>query len=151
MLRKSKVAIVTGAGSGIGRAVAKALNEDGWNVILAGRRQKSLDETVALCTGNDVLAVPTDVNDPLSVKNLFAQTLKAYGRLDLLFNNAGVSAPEKPMEELTIEEWRNVIDTNLNGVFFCTREAFRIMTVSYTHLTLPTTDVVCRSRGWGGQ
>lgn len=127
MPKKSKIAIVTGAGSGIGRAVAKALNEDGWIVILSGRREKNLAETAALCTMNEVLAIPTDVKDPQSVKNLFAQTLKAYGRLDLLFNNAGVGAPVKPMEELTIEEWKNVIDTNLNGVFFCTQEAFRIM------------------------
>jgi NAD(P)-dependent dehydrogenase (short-subunit alcohol dehydrogenase family) len=127
MNKKSKIAIVTGAGSGIGRAVAIALNEDGWIVILAGRSEKNLTETAALCTMEEVLAVPTDVKDPISVKNLFARTLEAYGRLDLLFNNAGVSAPVKPMEELTTEEWKNVIDTNLNGVFFCTQEAFRIM------------------------
>jgi len=127
MNKKSKIAIVTGAGSGIGRAVAMALNRDGWIVILAGRREKNLAETAALCTIAEVLAVPTDVKDPLSVKNLFAQTLKAYGRLDLLFNNAGVSSPVKPFEELTIEEWMQVIDTNLNGVFYCTQEAFTIM------------------------
>ena len=127
MNKKLKISIVTGAGSGIGRAVAIALNKDGWTVILAGRREETLIETAALCNTADTLVVPTDVKDPLSVKTLFAQTLKAYGRLDLLFNNAGVSAPVKPMEELTIEEWRHVIDTNLNGVFFCTQEAFRIM------------------------
>ena len=121
MPKKSKIAIVTGAGSGIGRAVAKALNEDGWIVILSGRREKNLAETAALCTMNEVLAIPTDVKDPQSVKNLFAQTLKAYGRLDILFNNAGVGAPVKPMEEHTIEECKNVIDTNLKGVFFCTQ------------------------------
>ncbi len=127
MINKSKIAIVTGAGSGIGRAVAIALNKDGWTVILAGRHEETLTETAALCNTAGVLVLPTDVKDPQSVKNLFAQTLKAYGRLDLLFNNAGVSAPVKPMEELTIEEWKHVIDTNLNGVFFCTQEAFRIM------------------------
>lgn len=127
MINNSKIAIVTGAGSGIGRAVAMALNKDGWTVVLAGRREKNLSETATLCTATHTLIVPTDVKDPLSVKNLFTQTLKNYGRLDLLFNNAGVSAPVKPMEELKIEEWKHVIDTNLNGVFFCTQEAFRIM------------------------
>jgi len=127
MIKKSKISIVTGAGAGIGRAVAIALNKDGWIVILAGRREENLIETAAKCNTAGTLVVPTDVKDPLSVKNLFAQTLKAYGRLDLLFNNAGVSAPVKPMEELSIEEWKHVIDTNLNGVFFCTQEAFRIM------------------------
>ena len=127
MINKSKIAIVTGAGSGIGRAVAIALNKDGWTVVLAGRGEKNLSETAALCNVTHTLVVPTDVKEPLGVKNLFAQTLKAYGRLDLLFNNAGVSAPVKPMEELTVDEWKHVIDTNLNGVFFCTQEAFRIM------------------------
>ncbi|MGB5783415.1 MAG: SDR family oxidoreductase [Eudoraea sp.] len=127
MNQKSKIAIVTGAGSGIGRAVAIALNNDRWTVVLAGRQEKNLLETAASCNNSDTLVVPTDVKNPESVKNLFAQILKAYGRLDLLFNNAGVSAPVKPMEELTIEEWKHVIDTNLNGVFFCTQEAFRIM------------------------
>ena len=127
MNQKSKIAIVTGSGSGIGRAVAIALNKDGWTVALAGRQEKNLLETAASCNKSDTLAVPTDVKNPESVKNLFAQILKTYGRLDLLFNNAGVSAPVKPMEELTIEEWKHVIDTNLNGVFFCTQEAFRIM------------------------
>ncbi|WP_299158992.1 SDR family oxidoreductase [uncultured Eudoraea sp.] len=127
MNQKSKIAIVTGAGSGIGRAVAIALNKDGWTVVLAGRQEKNLLETAASCNKSDTMVVPTDVKNPESVKNLFAQILKTYGRLDLLFNNAGVSAPVKPMEELTIEEWKHVIDTNLNGVFFCTQEAFRIM------------------------
>ncbi|MGB5206032.1 SDR family oxidoreductase [Eudoraea sp.] len=127
MNQKSKIAIVTGAGSGIGRAVAIALNNDRWTVVLAGRQEKNLLETAASCNNSDTLVVPTDVKNPESVKNLFAQILKTYGRLDLLFNNAGVSAPVKPMEELTIEEWKHVIDTNLNGVFFCTQEAFRIM------------------------
>lgn len=127
MNKKSKIAIVTGAGSGIGRAVAIALNTDGWTLVLTGRREAKLLETATSCNEADTLVVPADVKDPDSVKNLFAQTLKAYGRLDLLFNNAGVSAPVKPMEELTIEEWKHVIDTNLNGVFFCTQEAFRIM------------------------
>ncbi len=127
MSQKSKIAVVTGAGSGIGRAVAIALNKDGWTVVLAGRRKKNLLETASFCTTADTLVIPADVKNQESVKNLFAQTLKAFGRLDLLFNNAGVSAPVKPFEELSREEWMHVIDTNLNGVFFCTQEAFRIM------------------------
>ncbi|CAN5499758.1 SDR family oxidoreductase [soil metagenome] len=126
-MNKSKIAIVTGAGSGIGRAVAIALYQDGWTIVLAGRREKHLLETASLCDNNRTLAVPTDIKDPGSVKNLFSQTLKTYGRLDLLFNNAGVNAPAKPLEELTLEEWQMVIDTNLTGAFLCTREAFKIM------------------------
>jgi NAD(P)-dependent dehydrogenase (short-subunit alcohol dehydrogenase family) len=122
-----KIAIVTGAGSGIGRTVALALYQDGWSIVLAGRREKPLVETANACDAKRTLVVPSDINDPKSVKNLFSQTMKNFGRLDLLFNNAGVNAPAKPIEELTLEEWQGVINTNLTGAFLCTQEAFRIM------------------------
>ncbi len=127
MSQNKKIAIVTGAGSGIGRAVAVALCNDGWSVVLAGRREEQLKETASACDVKRTLVVPTDINIPKSVKNLFSQTMKTFGRLDLLFNNAGVSAPVKPIEELTLEEWQRVIDTNLTGAFLCTQEAFKIM------------------------
>ncbi len=127
MSQNKKIAIVTGAGSGIGRAVAVALCNDGWSVVLAGRREEQLKETASACDVKRTLVVPTDINIPKSVKNLFSQTMKTFGRLDLLFNNAGVSAPVKPLEELTLEEWQRVIDTNLTGAFLCTQEAFKIM------------------------
>ncbi|MEX2595246.1 MAG: SDR family oxidoreductase [Anditalea sp.] len=127
MSQNHKIAIVTGAGSGVGRAVAIALYHDGWSIVLAGRREKQLIETANACDGNRTLVVPTDINIPQSVKNLFSQTLKTFGRLDLLINNAGISAPAKPLEELTLEEWQRVIDTNLTGAFLCTQEAFKIM------------------------
>ncbi len=127
MSENPKIAIITGAGSGIGKAVAIALHTEGWTVVLAGRREKQLVETAAACGNNRVLTISTDLNNPNSVKNLFGQTLKTFGRLDLLFNNAGVNAPAKPLEELTLEEWRSVIDTNLTGAFLCTQEAFKIM------------------------
>ncbi|HVK19073.1 MAG TPA: SDR family oxidoreductase [Fimbriiglobus sp.] len=124
-----KVAIVTGAGSGIGRATALALLHEGYAVALAGRRPGALDETVSRA-GPDAgraLAVPTDVTDPASVRVLFERTRAAFGRLDLLFNNAGMSAPAVPLEDLSDEDWRRVVDVNLTGVFLCTREAFRLM------------------------
>lgn len=124
---RKKIAVVTGAGSGIGRAVAVALSAEGWTVVLAGRREALLKETAAMCTNNGNLVVPTDINNPDSVKDLFRRTMSAFGRLDLLFNNAGVSSPAKPFEELTLEEWRLVIDTNLTGAFLCSQEAVRIM------------------------
>jgi NAD(P)-dependent dehydrogenase (short-subunit alcohol dehydrogenase family) len=127
MNENTKIAIVTGAGSGIGRAVARALYEDGWSMALAGRREKPLTETATSWEAGRFLAITTDIANPESVQQLFDQTLKTFGRLDLLFNNAGVSAPSKPLEELTLEEWRSVIDTNLTGTFLCTREAFSIM------------------------
>ena len=127
MSQNNKIAIVTGAGSGIGRAVAKALCDDGWSIVLAGRREKQLIETAKVCDTERSLVVPTDINIPKSVSNLFNQTIKTFGRLDLLFNNAGVGAPAKPLEELTLEEWQRVIDTNLTGAFLCTQEAFKIM------------------------
>lgn len=127
MGQHNKIAIVTGGGSGIGRAVAIALYKDGWSIVLAGRREKQLTETAKACDAKRALVVPTDIHIPKSVKNLFSQTMKTFGRLDLLFNNAGISAPAKPLEELTLEEWQRVIDTNLTGAFLCSQEAFKIM------------------------
>ncbi|QHT67298.1 SDR family oxidoreductase [Rhodocytophaga rosea] len=127
MSQITKIAIITGAGSGIGRAVAIALGKDGWSLVLAGRREEQLIETAKFCDGKRTLIVPADVTKPESVKNLFTQTIKAYARLDLLFNNAGINAPAKPLEELTMEQWQQVVDTNLTGAFLCTQEAFRIM------------------------
>jgi NAD(P)-dependent dehydrogenase (short-subunit alcohol dehydrogenase family) len=122
----SRVAIVTGAGSGIGRATAHALHADGWSVALAGRRQAALEETIAMCGGaaDRLLAIPTDVTDLSSVRNLFASTTERFGRLDLLFNNAGVSAPAIPLEELTLAQWQQVVDVNLTGMFLCLQQAF---------------------------
>jgi NAD(P)-dependent dehydrogenase (short-subunit alcohol dehydrogenase family) len=122
-----KVAIVTGAGSGIGRASAKALAEAGFNVVLAGRRADALNAAAAEIGGN-ATAIPTDVMDPKSVANLFAKTKEKFGRLDVLFNNAGSGAPGTiNLEYLTFEQWQNVVATNLTGPFLCTQEAFRIM------------------------
>jgi NAD(P)-dependent dehydrogenase (short-subunit alcohol dehydrogenase family) len=122
-----KVAIVTGAGSGIGKAVAAALVRDGYAVALAGRRQDALD-AAAKSMGGKTLAISTDIADPKSVANLFARTKEAFGRLDLLFNNAGTGAPGTILlEDLSFEMWKNVVDTNLTGAFLCTQEAFRIM------------------------
>jgi NAD(P)-dependent dehydrogenase (short-subunit alcohol dehydrogenase family) len=129
MASHGKVAIVTGAGSGIGRAVALALMREGYAVGLAGRRREPLEETAALGreTGAKALPVPTDVGDPSSVRNLFAEVKAAFGRLDLLFNNAGTGAPPVPIEELTFEQWQTVVAANLTGPFLCTQEAFRLM------------------------
>jgi NAD(P)-dependent dehydrogenase (short-subunit alcohol dehydrogenase family) len=124
-----KVAIVTGAGSGIGEASALALLAEGYHVSLAGRRKDQL-ERVAQAAGaakSRALVVPTDVADPGSIQNLFARTKEAFGRLDLLFNNAGIGAPAVPMEDLTYEQWKAVVDTNLTGSFICTQEAIKIM------------------------
>ena len=122
----TKIAVVTGAGSGIGRAVSIALAHDGWTVALAGRRREPLDETAAQA-GADAVPYLCDVCDPDSVKALFTAVHAEHGRLDLLFNNAGIGAPPRPLEELTIAEWQAVVDTNLTGAFLCTQEAFRIM------------------------
>ncbi|MBN9519716.1 SDR family oxidoreductase [bacterium] len=120
-----KVAIVTGGGSGVGRAAVLALHREGWSVVVAGRRADALAETVA---GADrMLAVPTDVTDPAAVRALFDRTVAAFGRLDLLFNNAGATAPGVPLEELTVEQWRAAVDVNLTGVFLCLQQAFRVM------------------------
>jgi len=128
MSQNHRTAIITGAGSGIGRAVAVALYEEGWSVVLAGRREAQLIETARICNSpKRTLSVPTDINIPESVKNLFDRTMTKYGRLDLLFNNAGINAPVKPIEDLTLEEWRGVIDTNLTGAFLCSQQAIRIM------------------------
>ena len=124
-----KVAIVTGAGTGIGRQVALALLGEGYSVALAGRRAEPLEETVtqAGAAGSRALAVPTDVTDPASVRALFAKTKEAFGRLDLLFNNAGINAPGIPLEDLSYEQWTAVVDVNLTGAFLCTQEAFKLM------------------------
>jgi NAD(P)-dependent dehydrogenase (short-subunit alcohol dehydrogenase family) len=129
MEKQSRVALVTGAGTGIGRAVALAFLQNGYRVALAGRRKEPLDQTVAAAgaAGTQALAVPTNVADPLSVRALFARVNAAFGRLDVLFNNAGVSAPAIPMEDLTFEQWKNVVDINLTGVFLCTQEAIKLM------------------------
>ena len=129
MAAHNKVAIVTGAGSGIGKAVALTLLNDGYRVALAGRRKDALEQTAkdAGANGSRALAVPTDVTKPDSVAALFAATKKAWSRLDVLFNNAGVSAPAIPLEDLTFEQWKNVVDINLTGMFLCMQEAFRIM------------------------
>src|SRR6187402_186881 len=121
-----KIALVTGAGTGIGKHAALALSREGYSVALAGRRKDRLEETAAAAKG-PTLVVPTDVGDPASVKALFAKTLEAFGRLDVLFNNAGTGAPPVPLEDLTYEQWKTVVDINLTGVFLCTQEAFRIM------------------------
>lgn len=121
-----KIALVTGAGSGIGRATAAALVREGWAVVLAGRRADALAETGRLA-GGQTLSVPTDVTDPDAVAALFARTREAFGRLDLLFNNAGATAPGVPLDELPVEAWRRIVDVNLTGVFLCTREAFKLM------------------------
>jgi NAD(P)-dependent dehydrogenase (short-subunit alcohol dehydrogenase family) len=124
-----KVALITGAGSGIGRAVSIGLVADGYAVVLAGRRREPLEQT-ARESGVDpsrTLAVPTDIGDPDSVTALFEATRARFGRLDLLFNNAGISAPGAPLEDVTVEQWRAVVDVNLNGAFFCTQQAMRLM------------------------
>ena len=125
----TKVAVVTGAGTGIGKAVALALLKDGYRVALAGRRRELLEQAVkaAGAEAAPALVVPTDVSDPTAVRALFARTKEAFRRVDLLFNNAGVNAPGIPLEELTWEQWKAVVDINLTGAFLCTQEAFRIM------------------------
>ena len=124
-----KTAVITGAGSGVGRAAALALHAQGYAVALAGRRSDTLKTTVDLAQddGERTLVVPTDVSDPESVTNLFENTRNQFGRVDVLFNNAGLGARPVPLEELTIEEWRSVVDVNLTGAFLCTQAAFRVM------------------------
>jgi NAD(P)-dependent dehydrogenase (short-subunit alcohol dehydrogenase family) len=129
MAAGGKIAMVTGAGSGIGRATALALLKEGYSVVLTGRRTEALAQTLAEAgpDGARALIVPADVSDPSSVRGLFEKTRATFGRLDLLFNNAGTSAPPVPLEELTVEQWRRVVDVNLTGVFLCTQAAFRLM------------------------
>ena len=122
-----KVALITGAGTGIGKAVALALAREGYAVVLAGRRQDKLDETAKEAGNAKTLTVATDVADPASIRALFEKTKQSFGRLDLLFNNAGIGAPAVPMEELPLETWKKVVDTNLTGLFVCTQEAIKIM------------------------
>ncbi|MCZ6675860.1 MAG: SDR family NAD(P)-dependent oxidoreductase [Candidatus Poribacteria bacterium] len=129
MSSMTKVAIVTGAGSNIGQRTSIALLNEGYSVALAGRRVEALETTVkeAGAAGERALVVPTDVTDHASIRALFAKTKETFGRLDLLFNNAGLGAPSIPLEDLTYEQWKTVVDTNLTGSFLCTQEAFKIM------------------------
>ena len=129
MSKEGNTAIVTGAGSGVGRATSIALLNAGYNVVLAGRRTNALLETISMAgeVPGEGLAVTTDVTDETDVEALFARTCKSFGRLDLLFNNAGTNAPGVPFEELTIDQWKLVVDVNLTGSFLCAREAFRAM------------------------
>ncbi len=129
MSSQKKVAIVTGAGTGIGKAVALALLNDGYCVALAGRRVEPLEKAAAESGAGSArtLAVPTDVGNPEAVRTLFARTKEKFGHLDLLFNNAGMGAPAVPMEDLTYEQWRAVLDANLTGAFLCTQEAIKLM------------------------
>jgi len=124
-----KIALVTGAGSGIGKHVAIALARQGYAVVLAGRRTEALETTAVEMrrANSQTLVVAADVGDPGSVRELFAKTKNTFGRLDLLFNNAGISGPAIPLEDLTYEQWKSVVDTNLTGTFLCTQEAFKIM------------------------
>ena len=125
----AKVAIVTGGGTGIGRAVALALAGEGYSVVVAGRRKDPLEATTAEGSklGARMLGVPTDVSDPESVRVLFEKTVETFGRLDLLFNNAGSAAPPVPLEDVTFAQWKSVVDANLTGAFLCTQEAFKVM------------------------
>ena len=124
-----KIAIVTGAGTGVGRAAALALMSVGYAVALAGRRRDKLEEVAraGAATPERCLVVQTDIADPAAIKALFATVKETFGRLDLLFNNAGIGAPAMPLEDLPLERWRAVVDTNLTGAFLCTQEAFRMM------------------------
>src|SRR5437588_10709383 len=129
MAQLQKVAVVTGAGTGIGKAVALALMKESYAAVLAGRRKDKLEETASegKSTGAKTLVVPTDVGDPAAIKALFAKTKETFGRLDVLFNNAGIGAPAMPLEDLPYETWKQVVDINLTGMFLCTQEAIRLM------------------------
>src|SRR5213594_5077952 len=129
MRSHNRVAIVTGAGTGIGKAVSLALLADGYRVALTGRRREPLEQTAAEAgpAGAQALVVPADVTDPESVRTLFARTREVFGRLDLLFNNAGTNAPAIPLEDLSYEQWKSVVEVNLTGAFLCTQQAFKLM------------------------
>jgi NAD(P)-dependent dehydrogenase (short-subunit alcohol dehydrogenase family) len=129
MAEHSKVAVVTGAGTGVGKAISAGLLKAGYRVVMAGRRREALEaaERGIAEEGASTLLVPTDVTDPASVAALFAATKRAFGRLDLLVNNAGMGSPAVPFEDIPFEQWQKVVDTNLTGTFLCTQEAFRIM------------------------
>ena len=127
IMTATKIAVVTGAGTGIGKAASLALVRHGWRVALAGRRREPLDAVAAQAPAGRTLAVATDVAQPASVRALFAATVQAWGRVDFLFNNAGIGAPPLPLEDLTYDQWRSVVDINLTGAFLCTQEAFRVM------------------------
>ncbi len=128
-MAQNKVALITGAGSGIGRASALALYSDGFDVVLAGRRPDELEKTAVMATGSggSMLAVPADISDPAQVVALFAKTKQAFGRLDVLFNNAGMGLPAGPMEDIALEQWKRVVDLNLTACFQCAQEAIKIM------------------------
>ncbi|HKY21062.1 MAG TPA: SDR family oxidoreductase [Vicinamibacterales bacterium] len=128
-MSEPKISMVTGAGTGIGKAVAIGFLEEGYSVILVGRRAALLEQTVkdAGTHGARALVVPTDVSDPASVRRLFAAARDSFGRLDVLFNNAGMTTRGVPLEELTVEQWKSVVDVNLTGAFFCTQQAFLLM------------------------
>jgi len=127
MAVQHKVAIVTGSGSGVGRAAALALARDGFAVVLAGRRPEPLAATAALAGAAETLCVPTDVSDPVSVRALFDAAVARFGRVDVVFNNAGTGAPAIPLEDLEFAQWKAVVDANLTGVFLCIQNAFRVM------------------------
>jgi len=127
MTEKNKIAIVTGAGTGVGRAASLALMHAGFTVALAGRRKEKLEETQSLGPAGKALVVPADMTDEGSIAALFAKVMETHGRLDLLFNNAGMGTPAMPFEDLTLKQWQAVVDTNLTAAFLCTQHAFRIM------------------------
>ena len=129
MEKDHKISIVTGAGTGVGKAASLALAHDGWTVVLAGRRKAPIEEVANKIKtgGGNAIAITTDTADPKSVRKLFKETKSNFGRLDLLFNNAGTNAPGVPLEELSFEQWKRVVDVNLTGAFLCTQAAFRMM------------------------
>ena len=129
MEKDQKISIVTGAGTGVGKSASLALADEGWTIVLAGRRKDPIEAVTneIKSRGGNALAIVTDTSDTKSVKGLFEETKRAFGRLDLLFNNAGTNAPGVSLEELSFEQWTNVVNVNLTGVFLCTQEAFRLM------------------------